>query len=192
MINYVLYYKTSGRVIGQGSCQEENLSALEDEETGVMEVDEIPQGEVKVVDGALVAVSPSELEAERFPLEQKLALRKVTVKVDQFRQRVATSAAFQDQAYLDKRTEATAYLSDTTQSLSLFPMLEKISVLRNMTPSDLANLWLVTNDAWKPVLHQSEIAREKAKLAVEAATTLADIETAIATLESDLAQVGAS
>jgi len=188
-MRYVLYRRSDGQIIGHGTAQSDDLSAIEDDTMAALFVDTLPEQDSKVVDGVIVPLSEIEKEDLNFPSRQSQAQAEVESHVAQFRKSVATSLPFQDQAYINKRAEAAAYLADTSQPVSDFPMLQQISALRAMSAADLADLWLTTNTAWAPILNNSEIYREKAKLAVGAATTIADVEAALVQLRADLMSI---
>lgn len=118
------------------------------------------------------------------------ARAQVNRAVDAARKAVATDIAFQQEAYYKKRAEAEAYTADPSGYPAAFPLLSAISAIRSMTPADLAALWITTaDDLWSPILDQTEIVRERAIVAIAAATDRAGIDAAIAQLDADIAAI---
>jgi len=116
------------------------------------------------------------------------AVSKVNETVGAARRKIATDTAFQSQAYLNKRTEAGAYLalSPPPATLDDFPLLRELTVARGMSAADLAQLWLDTNDDWTPILNQTEILRDSTVFAVKSATSRAEIDAAVAAFNTAL------
>jgi hypothetical protein len=111
---------------------------------------------------------------------------KANAMINAVRQAIATDIAFQDEAYKEKRDEAEAYLASQPATLEAFPLLESITVIRGMSAFDLAELWMTTNSDWVPALKTTEIIREKANVAIAAATNRAGVQAAIAQLQADI------
>lgn len=64
-MNYILFQKKDGRIIGQGSAAEgHDLSPLEDEHTGALAVEDLSVIGQKVVDGALVPTQDSDFSED--------------------------------------------------------------------------------------------------------------------------------
>lgn len=64
-MNYILYQRKDGRIIGQGSATDGyDFSELEDEHTGALAVEHLPVIGQKVVDGVLVLIEPDDFADE--------------------------------------------------------------------------------------------------------------------------------
>lgn len=118
------------------------------------------------------------------------AVISANAEINALRRSLATDIAFQQEAYYKKQAEAEAFIADPTQDMAGLPLLDTISTIRSMTPADLAALWLTTaNDQWGPILNQTEIAREKALVAIESASDRSAIIAALAQLDTDIAAI---
>lgn len=118
------------------------------------------------------------------------ALFKANYDIGILRRSLATDIAFQQEAYYKKRAEAEAYTADPSGYPAAFPLLSAISAIRAMTPADLAALWIETaDDKWSPILDQTEIVRERAIVAIAAATDQAGIDAARTQLDADIATI---
>lgn len=118
------------------------------------------------------------------------ALFRANYDIGILRRSLATDIAFQQEAYYKKRAEAEAYIADPSGYPGAFPLLSSISAIRSMTPANLAALWIETaDDKWGPILNQTEIVRERAIVAIAAATDQAGIDAALAQLDADIATI---
>lgn len=118
------------------------------------------------------------------------ALAEANASIHVLRRSLATDIAFQQEAYHNKRTEAEAFIADPSGYPAGFPLLASIAPIRDMTPADLAALWITTaDDLWTPILHQTEIVREKAIVAIAAATDRQAVNAALDQLETDIATI---
>lgn len=190
MIDITIYERESGKIVSVYQCPDATAPAEGPSgDTGMSilhvasnpDTDRIEDGQIapKAVDHAAVL--------QRAKDE---ALFKANYDVGILRRSLATDIAFQQEAYYTKRMEAETYASDPSGYPSAFPLLSSVSAIRNMTPADLARLWIKTaDDRWGPILNQTEIVRERAIVAIAAATDQSGIEAARAQLEADIATI---
>lgn len=120
-------------------------------------------------------------------VDKVIATGRINDIINTVRSQYATNIAFQEIAYEKKRAQAEAYIAAGPSAvLSDYPLLARIAPIRNMTATELSNLWVTMNDDWDPLLDDTEVIRERALVAVDAAQSRPDIEAALATLASDL------
>lgn len=154
---------------------------------------------IPLPDGVSAGTHKYDFETESFvdkpPFQEHLsvlkagALARINNRIDAVRRSFATDIAFQQEAYYTKRTEAETFLAQTPAPTDLtpYPLLNQIHSIRGLTPTELATLWVTTNDNWKPILDTTEVIRERALVAVlYNATTAEEVTAALSQLETDL------
>lgn len=191
---YFLTYDTStGEGLASGTFEGSISDLFLVDGTAAIETPDFVEdtGAVRVVDGEVLAAIVD--VAAQLEMQKAAARFEANTSIDALRRSLATDIAFQQEAYYKKRAEAEAYTADPTGYPAAFPLLSSIATIRAMTPADLAALWLTTaDDTWGPVLNLTEIARERAVVAIAAATDQAGVDAALAQLETDIAALGAS
>jgi hypothetical protein len=95
----------------------------------------------------------------------------------------------QDAIYQAKENEAAAYLATTNSVLTDYPLLNAETGITAATPTELANLWLTLAQQWRSVAAQLEAARMTANASVNLATTVAEVDAALAVLNDAIANL---
>ncbi|MCB5412297.1 hypothetical protein [Pseudogemmobacter faecipullorum] len=108
-----------------------------------------------------------------------------TVRGD-LRRRFITDLPGQDMVYLEKRSEAVAFLSDPDPAPLLFPMVFAEVGITADTPDGVAQVWLNMSDIWRNVSTVIEAATLRASRLVEEAATTAQLDAALAQMQADL------
>jgi hypothetical protein len=187
-VKYALYNKSDGHVLGHGSAPDGyDLAQLEDAETGVIEVSEEPDPHTKVVEGSIVPMMPEEIEQVKFPSIKMQAPARVRQIVSSARQTYITELPGQDALYQAKETEAKAFLAEANPVMADYPLLSAETGITAPTAAELANLWISMGMQWRSVAAQIEAARMTANTAIGAATTVLEIEAALAALDTAIA-----
>jgi hypothetical protein len=190
MIDITLFNPTTGEIVSTYKV-EENFAPqegpVEGTDIALLYVASNPDTD-RIENGKVV---PKQIDqAAAFQRAKDEALFKANYDIGILRRSLATDIAFQQEAYYKKRAEAEAYIADPSGYPADFPLLASISMIRAMTPADLATLWITTaDDLWGPILNQTEIVRERAIVAIAAATDQAGIDAALAQLEEDIATI---
>lgn len=189
-MRYVLYNKLTGRVSGYGyTPQWDDLPTFENQDTGVIETDENPEGYVKVVDGLIVPMTEQEIEQELFPDLKSEAPGRIRQVISSARRTYITDLPGQDAIYQAKETEAKAYLAEATPILADYPLLSAEIGITAATATELANLWITLAQQWRSVAAQLEAARMTANASVNLATTVAEVDAALAVLNDAIANL---
>lgn len=135
---------------------------------------------------------PSDTWVDPFDLEKAKAshIKKVNDEIGRIRTRFITDLPGQGEIYQRKLKTAQDYLSfdpHPPATLDDFPALQAEVGLTADTPQQLAQIWLNMAYAWESIADTLETARLTAKANLDAATTLAEIETVMNTLDATLA-----
>lgn len=167
----------------------DELSAALGSGVGVLEVMEPIRDtrDVVVAGGQVTAVQP-EVDIVRMKTRALVEVNDLTGRTRLAR---ATDGPFQSVAYELKRAEAEIYLSQNppTDDLSDYPLLRDIAPIRGLSPAQLAQLWIDTNDAWTPVLARTEVIRDGAVFAIKAAVDTAGVKAAVEEFKADIAAI---
>lgn len=137
-----------------------------------------------VLEGALV-LRTTLTEAQRASAQDE-----ITAKRGRCRAAYITDLPGQDMVYLEKRTEAIEFLAHSAPSQELFPMVYSEVGVTAPTAEQVAQVWLNMNDMWRMVSMLIERETLKAANLVAAATTKAEIDTAMAEMTTALAVLG--
>ncbi len=110
------------------------------------------------------------------------AAGRINARVGEVRRRIYTDIPGQDALYLEKRSEAVAYVAATVRgaeprTLAEFPLLENEVGITAPDPWQLAQLWLNRNDQFKRVGAATERLRMRALIAIATAPDEATTET---------------
>lgn len=139
---------------------------------------------VTVLDGTVVRMSwevidlPAEAVARLLEDHRKNAINAINQTAGSVRAKYMTVIPGQEATYLMKEAEVKAYLADPTPVATDYPMLKAEADACGMTLAEVATLVSTTAAAWKPLAAQIEGLRRGAIVAIEAATTAAEIDTA--------------
>jgi hypothetical protein len=128
-------------------------------------------------------------ESYNYELDLYKAEAAKTVKsvVGNARLNYITDLPGQDAIYQAKEAEAKAYLAEAAPVLADYPLLGAETGITAANPTELANLWLTMGNQWRSVAALIEAARMTASGAISGATTAAEIEAALAALDTALA-----
>jgi hypothetical protein len=137
-----------------------------------------------VLDGILYD-RPTVSDAQR-----ALALERITKQRGRARAMFVTDIPGQDMVYLEKRSEAVAYLNDANPDPDLYPMVIAEVGVTGDTPYEVAQVWLNMNDMWRYVSTTIERVTLKATNLVNAASQKSEIDAAMAEIDSSLALLG--
>lgn len=132
----------------------------------------------KVIDGVVTLVS---LVARKTD-----AVAMLHNTVGAVRSIFVTDLPGQEMIYLDKLTEARAYLVDAQSDLTNYPAIVAELGITADTPYELAQLWLNMSAMWKVVSAGIETIRLSAVSAINVATSEAEIDTVLAAAQSQL------
>jgi len=110
----------------------------------------------------------------------------VQERVASVRRAYITDLPGQELIYNAKEAEAKAWIADPSPDPANYPLLSAEVGITEPTAADLANLWVTNAAQWRALAAQLEAARMTANIAISAATTQAEIDAALAALESDL------
>lgn len=132
----------------------------------------------KVVDGVIVLVSLASQKAN--------AIASLHNAVATARREFVTDLPGQEMIYLDKLTEARAYLTDPAPNLADYPAIVAELGVTAETPYELAQLWLNMSAMWKFVSANIESIRLMAVNAINVAASEAEINAILSAAESDL------
>lgn len=113
-----------------------------------------------------------------------IALASVREMVGTTRQAYITDLPGQDAIYQAKETEAEAYLDDPSPNMADYPLLSAETGITAPTAADLATLWITMGTQWRSIAAQIEAARMTANAAIAGATTIAQIDAALAALDT--------
>ena len=98
-----------------------------------------------------------------------------------FRASIATDIPFQSEVYAAKQAEAERYASDPTPNATNYPYIVAEAATTKMTvPQKVAEITAIAAQ-WVQVSAMAEAKRRGAIVAIEAATSVADVEAAIPT-----------
>lgn len=186
-MNYVLFNKTTLKVVGFGTTPETDAAEYETEEIGVLEVEQSPPPHSKVVDGLVAPMSEQEIEQDEFPAKKQDAYLQIKAIVSQGRLAYITDLPGQDAIYQSKEKEAVAYLAAANPVLTEYPLLNSETGITALTATDLANLWITMAQQWRAVAAQLEAARMIANASIGSATSVAEVEAALTNLETTIA-----
>lgn len=165
----------SVRIIDQGDSSELNITPTESDY-------QLPEnGEWEVVVSGPVPFLESRLKIKRgtgspiindYQLRQtkEWTLQRINTKAGQFRSKFYTDIPGQTALYLEKRTEALAYIQQQPETLDDFPLLQNEVGITAETAWELAQLWLNLSDLFKIIGGQTERARMTASVAIGKAT----------------------
>ncbi len=117
------------------------------------------------------------------------ALASVRDYISSARQNYITDLPGQDAIYQAKENEAVAYLAETNPVLTDYPLLNAETGITAATATELANLWLTLAQQWRSVAAQLEAARMTANASIGSATTIAEIDAALAALDATIANL---
>lgn len=125
------------------------------------------------------------------PFEEYLvvATNKLNETVSAARQQYITFLPGQDAIYQAKENEAIAYLAATSPTLTDYPLLNAETGITAPTATELANLWITMAQQWRSVAAQLEAARMTANASVNLATTVAEVDAALAVLNDAIANL---
>lgn len=167
----------------------EDLSGVLEQDQGILQVADPVKDtrSVVVVGGQVVTVQP-EIDLSRIKARALVEINDLTGRTRLAR---ATDGPFQTVAYELKRAEADRYLSQAQppSDLSGYPLLSGIAPLRGLSPTQLAQLWIETNDAWTPVLERTEVIRDGAAFAIKAAADAAGVEAALEKFRAEISAI---
>ena len=186
---YAIINRATGRIVQTIKLIRQEAAAMyEDADTAARALPEGVDNTTHTYDLANEVYVPRAPRVDTLDMIKARVIDEMWRKVSAARLEVATNLPFQNEAYKLKREEAVAFLgiSPTPTDLTPYPLLASISVDRGMTPSALAQLWLDNNDDWIPFLKATETLRDGAKFKVNAATTKAEIDAALATFNTTL------
>jgi plasmid maintenance system antidote protein VapI len=130
-------------------------------------------------------------ESYNYELDLYKAEAAKTVKsvVGNARLNYITDLPGQDAIYQAKENEATAYLAATSPTLTDYPLLNAETGITAPTATELANLWITMAQQWRSVAAQLEAARMTANASVNLATTVAEVDAALAVLNDAIANL---
>lgn len=156
---------------------------------GIFVVEDVPSdlSLYKMVGSEMVLKTSAELDSD-FPQFKAMAVHQVNQMVAAARVQYITDLPGQDAIYDAKRKEAVDFLAlDPTPSDTIgFPFLTQEAGITAPTAYELAQLWVNLSDLWIPTAAQMEGLRNAANTTIAAATTRAEIDTALSNLTSQL------
>jgi hypothetical protein len=133
-----------------------------------------------------VLISGEEFEQKNLNRFKSEALVFVMALIKRARERFITNLPGQDAIYQAKEAEAIAYINAENPVLSEFPLLSAEVGITANTAIDLANLWITMANQWRNTAAQLESIRMTANIAINSATTEAEIEAALDNLRSSI------
>jgi hypothetical protein len=190
-MNYVMYLKSNGRIVGFGASSDgQDVNEYEDETYGIYETSEILNANVyKIKEGAPVLIEDGDFAEEKLEEAKREGFIQVKHNVGTARQEFITELPGQDAIYQAKENEAIAYLAAANPVLTDYPLLNAESGITAATPETLANLWVTLAQQWRSVAAQLEAARMTANASVNLATTVAEVDAALAVLNDAIANL---
>lgn len=137
--------------------------------------------EYEVSGGALVQ------KANVTDLRKPGALEQVRTACAEVRALFVTDLPGQEMLYLEKEREAKDWLANPLAPLGTHPLIEAEVGQTGADKTEVANVYITLSAQWKAVAAALESLRITAINAIEAATTTAEINTALATFAAGLA-----
>lgn len=131
------------------------------------------------------------LQAEDLAALRSSFRRLIEDLISDVRLRFITDIPGQEAVYLSKADEAHAYLATTPEpsNLNEFPLLQAEVGITAGTATDLAQLWLANQAAWRQIAAILEGIRMAGYAAVDAATSAAEMEASVDALRQSLQQL---
>ena len=133
------------------------------------------------------ATVPAEARAAMALAEAKSAARaEITTRISAARSAMIITLPGQQMIYLAKEAEAARYIADPAPDLATYPMLAAEIGITAPDAWQLAQIWLGMADIWRQAAAGLEALRLATAAAIEAAGTVAEVETALARLRNAL------
>jgi hypothetical protein len=113
---------------------------------------------------------------------QTWAVNEINRHAGDLRTQIGTDIPFQGDVYQLKQAEAIAFQTDDAPDATKYPVTYAEAAARGMQPADLAAEYLYNATAWPVLLANIEAMRMGAITAIQAAQTVAEIETVLSGL----------
>jgi len=183
--DFTIYDLTTGAILRRGSAPNPAIQVQEGEGWLLGHYDPAAY-EVDLQTAAPIARDQGVVDAERLETKRRDALRIMRSRIIAAREVYITDLPGQELIYNAKEIEAKAWIADPSPDPADYPMLSAEVGITEPTADDLATLWVTNAAKWRALAAQLEAARMTANIAISAATTQAEIDAALAALESDL------
>lgn len=161
MKHYCVYLLSNGQVLRTGTCLDQDFERQADPAKGEA-----------VIEAAHEVITVAEVNIA--PIKEHLAAQ-IDAEAEAFRLRFITPGAGQAITYLRKEQEAAAYLADSGASV---PLLEAEAAVTGVTVTALAAEVAAASAQWLIIGTAIEARRRQAKIAVQAATNVAEAHAA--------------